>query len=204
MSDHFLEFDAFDFLISIEGIPTKSYDCFPSVSNQILILDFVSSAMGIEICLGWINSLPSYSFINQFRLWPCLVHFIGPWSIWLSTCNLSYKWSLFCILSSLTSLFVSREISYWLRLAMVLWLKPMAPRWNRGPSVCAHTRLCCSTHAIITVGSHNPLWDYINMLSLHELFLPREIHYWCQFCNGVMVKDLWYHDETEGLLWMRT
>jgi hypothetical protein len=52
MSDHFLEFDAFDFLISIEGIPTKSYDCFPSVSNQILILDFVSSAMGIEICLG--------------------------------------------------------------------------------------------------------------------------------------------------------
>jgi hypothetical protein len=48
----FLEFDAFGFLISIEGIPTKSYNCFPFVSNQILIFDLVISAMGIEICLG--------------------------------------------------------------------------------------------------------------------------------------------------------
>jgi hypothetical protein len=52
MSHHFLEFDAFGFPISIEGIPTSSYDCFPSVSNQILILDLVISVMGIEICLG--------------------------------------------------------------------------------------------------------------------------------------------------------
>jgi hypothetical protein len=122
----------------------------------------------------------------------------------VSTCNHSYRWSLFCILSSLTSLLVSREISYWLCLVLALWLKLMIPRQNWGPSVCAHTRLCCSAHASITVGSHNPLWDYINMLSLHELFLPREIHYWCQFCNGVVVKDLWYRSETEGLLWMRT
>jgi hypothetical protein len=42
------------------------------------------------------------------------------------------------------------------------------------------------------------------MLSLHKLFLPREIQYWCQFCNGVMVKNVWYCSETEGLLWMRT
>jgi hypothetical protein len=56
----------------------------------------------------------------------------------------------------------------------------------------------------ITVSSHNPLWDYIDMLSLHKLFLPREIHYWCQFCNGVMVKDLWYRGETESPLWMYT
>jgi hypothetical protein len=42
------------------------------------------------------------------------------------------------------------------------------------------------------------------MLSLCKLFLPREIHYWCQFCNGVMVKDLWYRGETESLLWMYT
>jgi hypothetical protein len=26
------------------------------------------------------------------------------------------------------------------------------------------------------------------MLSLRKSFLSREIHYWCQFCNGVMVK----------------
>jgi hypothetical protein len=70
--------------------------------------------------------------------------------------------------------------------------------------VDAYTWLCCSIHASITVSSHNPLWDYINRLSLHKLFLPREIHYWCQFCNGVMVKDLWYRGETESLLWMCT
>jgi hypothetical protein len=52
MSDYFLEFDAFGFLISIEDIPTSSRDCFPSVSNQILILGLVIVAMGIEICLG--------------------------------------------------------------------------------------------------------------------------------------------------------
>jgi hypothetical protein len=52
MSDHFLEFGAFDFLMSIEGIPISSCDCFPSVSNQILIFDLVISTMGIEICLG--------------------------------------------------------------------------------------------------------------------------------------------------------
>ena len=48
---NFLEFNAFGFLISLEGIPTQSYDCFPSVSNQILILDLVIFAMSIEICL---------------------------------------------------------------------------------------------------------------------------------------------------------
>jgi hypothetical protein len=52
MSDLFLEFNAFGFPIPIEGIPTLSYDCFPSVSDQILILDLVISTMGIEICLG--------------------------------------------------------------------------------------------------------------------------------------------------------
>jgi hypothetical protein len=45
-------------------------------------------------------------FINQFRLWPCLVHFIGPWSICLSTCNYSYRWSICCILTSLFNPFV--------------------------------------------------------------------------------------------------
>jgi hypothetical protein len=87
---------------------------------------------------------------------------------------------------------------------MALWLKLMMSWRNRGSPVGINTRLCCSVHASITVSSHNPLWDYINMLSLHKLFLPREIRYWCQFCNGVMVKDLWYRGETESLLWMCT
>ena len=40
------------------------------------------------------------------------------------------------------------------------------------------------------------------MLSLRKLFLSREIQYWCQFCNGVMVKNVWYCSEAEGLLWV--
>jgi hypothetical protein len=87
---------------------------------------------------------------------------------------------------------------------MVLWLKPMAPRQNRGPPMGAHTWLSYLARAGITVSSHNPLWDYIDMLSLHELFLPREILYWCQFGDGVMINDLWCRSETESLLWMRT
>jgi hypothetical protein len=104
------------------------------------------------------------SFI-KFRLWPYLGRFVGPWSICLSTCNHSYRWSHFCILSSLPSLIVLCEISYWLYLVMALWLKLTMPRQNRGPSVCAHTRLCCSARAGIMVSSCNPLWDYINVLS---------------------------------------
>jgi hypothetical protein len=143
------------------------------------------------------------SFI-KFRLWPCLVHFIGPWSIWSLLVTIFTGGVSLCILSPLPNPLVSREISYWLRLAMVLWLKPMAPRWNRGPPVDAHTWLRYLAPVGITVNSHNPLLDYIDMLSLRKLFLPREIHYWCQFCNGVMVKNLWYHGETESLLWMCT
>jgi hypothetical protein len=37
------------------------------------------------------------------------------------------------------------------------------------------------------------------MLSLHKLFLLREVRYWYQFCNGVMIKDLWYRGEAENL-----
>jgi hypothetical protein len=41
--------------------------------------------------------------------------------------------------------------------------------------VCAHTWLCCSARAGITFSSCNPLWDYVNTLSWHNLFLLREI-----------------------------
>jgi hypothetical protein len=87
---------------------------------------------------------------------------------------------------------------------MVLWLKLMVPRQNRGPPVDAYTWLRYLARAGITVSSHNPLWDCIDMLSLHKLFLPREIHYWCQFGDGVMINDLWCRCETESPLWMYT
>jgi hypothetical protein len=87
---------------------------------------------------------------------------------------------------------------------MVLWLKPMVPWRNRGPPVNVHTWSCCSARAGITVSSCNPLWDYVNALSWYNLFLLREIHYWCQFGDGVMIKDLWCRSETESPLWMYT
>jgi hypothetical protein len=135
-------------------------------------------------------------FIIQVRLWPCLVHFIGPWSIRLSTCNHFYRWSLFCILSSWLSLFVSREISYWLCLVMVLWLKPMVSWRNRGPPVNVHTWLCCSARDGIMVSSCDPLLDYIDVSSLHTLVLPRGIHYW--WCS-VMVSRLMTYGATAKL-----
>jgi hypothetical protein len=36
------------------------------------------------------------------------------------------------------------------------------------------------------------------------MFLLREIHYWCQFGDGVMINDLWCRCETESPLWMYT
>jgi hypothetical protein len=38
------------------------------------------------------------------------------------------------------------------------------------------------------------------VLSWHNLVLPREILYWCQFGSGVMINDLWCRNETESLL----
>jgi hypothetical protein len=96
--------------------------------------------------------------------------------------------ALLCVLSPLLNPVVWCEISYWLCLVMALWLKQTVPRRNRGPSVCAHTRLCWSARAGIAVSSCNPLWNYINVLSGHNLFTLRGFHYWC--CCLVMVSGL--------------
>jgi hypothetical protein len=37
--------------------------------------------------------------------------------------------------------------------------------------VDVHTRLCCFAHAGIEVSSHDPLWNYTNVLSFIDLFL---------------------------------
>jgi hypothetical protein len=140
----------------------------------------------------------------KFRFWPCLVHFIGPSSISSLLVTILIGGVYLCILSPLPNPLVSREISYWLRLVMVLWLKPMVSWRNRGPPVNVHTWLCYLARAVITISSCNPLWDCINALSWHNLVLPREILYWCQFGDGVMIKDLWCRSETESPLWMYT
>ena len=79
----------------------------------------------------------------------------------------------------------------------------IVPRRNREPTM-VHTWLSYSARAGIAVSSCNPLWDYVNALSWHHMFLLRKIRYWCQFGNGVTINDLWCRSETESLLWMRT
>jgi hypothetical protein len=37
--------------------------------------------------------------------------------------------------------------------------------------VNVHARLCCLAHAGIEVSSHDPLWNYTNILSFVDLFL---------------------------------
>jgi hypothetical protein len=45
------------------------------------------------------------------------------------------------------------------------------PQQNLEPLVIVHARLCYLAHAGIEVSSHDPLWNYPNMLSSVDLFL---------------------------------
>jgi hypothetical protein len=45
----------------------------------------------------------------------------------------------------------------------------MVPQQNWEPLVNVHARLCCLAHAGIEVSSHDPLWNYPNMLSSVDL-----------------------------------
>jgi hypothetical protein len=104
------------------------------------------------------------SFI-QVRLWPCLVHSSGHDLFGSLLVTILTSGVYFCKLPSLLSLIVPRKVSHWLSLVMALWLKLMVLWRNRGPPVNVHTWLRYLARAGITVSSHNPLWDYINVLS---------------------------------------
>jgi hypothetical protein len=82
---------------------------------------------------------------------PC--SFIGPGPIWLSTCNHSYRWSLFCILSSWLSLFVTTWDSL-----LVLF----------GNGVTINDLWCrCETES--------PLWKYTQGYAAWRMRLPRSL-----------------------------
>ncbi len=67
-----------------------------------------------------------------------------------------------------------------------------------------HARLCCLAHAGIEVSSHDPLWNYTNILSFVDLFLETIsvlfVEVIKQFSSGVTIKDLWCRSETESPL----
>jgi hypothetical protein len=51
----------------------------------------------------------------------------------------------------------------------IMTKRPMVPRRNREPPVGAHTWLSCSARAGITVNSHDPLWNYTDVLSFVDI-----------------------------------
>jgi hypothetical protein len=119
----------------------------------------------------------------KIRLWQYLVHSLGPWSTWLSTCNHSYRWSI------------------------SLYIVTLA----QSNCVVRDFLLVTSSNGVMTKTDGTALkprasygWSAHGCATWHKLFLSCEIHYWCQFCNSVMVRNLWYRGETESLLWMRT
>jgi hypothetical protein len=46
--------------------------------------------------------------------------------------------------------------------------------------VNVHARLCCLAHAGIKVSSHDPLWNYTNVLSPVDLFLENDFDVVCR------------------------
>jgi hypothetical protein len=69
------------------------------------------------------------------------------------------------------------------------WL--MVPRRNREPQVGAHTWLSCSTRAGITVNSHDPLRDYVDVLSFVDILLEWSWHF--VICRDILSKSIWWH-----------
>jgi hypothetical protein len=96
MSDHFL-----NLMPLVSSYLSKAYQLKPWPCD---LYDGHRNMLGAELTVSHRTS-----FI-KFRLWPCLVHFIGPWSIWLSTCNHLYWWSISLYIVTLTqSISVTRD-----------------------------------------------------------------------------------------------
>jgi hypothetical protein len=65
---------------------SKAYQLNPWPCN---LYDGHRNMLGTELTVS--HRTPSSIY---FRSWPYFVRFIGPWSVWLSTCNYPYRWSI--------------------------------------------------------------------------------------------------------------
>jgi hypothetical protein len=101
-------------------------------------------------------------FINQFRFWPCLVYFIGPWSISLSTCNYSYRRSICCILTSLFNPFVWSSMDSSLETISILFVK-----WSS--NICHLYGIKRASTLICGLFSFDFGSDYLCKFPLHPL-----------------------------------
>jgi hypothetical protein len=64
---------------------SKAYQLNPWPCN---LYDGHRNMLGTELTVS--HHTPSI----YFRSWPYFVRFIGSWSVWLSTCNYPYRWSI--------------------------------------------------------------------------------------------------------------
>jgi hypothetical protein len=116
----FLEFDVFGFPHIYRRHSNLILILFSPVSSQILILDLVISTMGIEICLGLKQQSPVVLLSSNLGYGHALFISSGHDLFGSLLVTILTSGVYFCILPSLLSLFVSHEISYWLRLVMAL------------------------------------------------------------------------------------
>jgi hypothetical protein len=69
-----------------------------------------------------------------------------------------------------------------------------------------YTHGCATWHALVSQLVVIIHYETISIcyLCTNCSYVPREIHYWFQFGDGVMVNDLWCRGQTESSLWMHT
>jgi hypothetical protein len=131
------------------------------------------NAWPCNLCDGHINMLGAEltvshrtPFINKFRLWPCLVHFIGSWSIWFSTCNHPYRWSISLYIVTLAQ-FICVAWDFLLVMSDngVMTKTNGAVTKPRAFCVCAHG--CATRHTLVS-----PLVVIIHYETISICYLP--------------------------------
>jgi hypothetical protein len=75
----------------------------------------------------------------------------------------------------------------------------MVPRRNREPTI-VHTWLSCSARAGIVVNSHDPLWNYTDVLSFVDIVSKWSWHF-VSICLGIRSKSI-FHISSYTISWI--
>jgi hypothetical protein len=70
----------------------------------------------------------------------------------------------------------------------IMTKRPMVPRRNREPTM-VHAWLSYSARAGIAVNSHDPFWNYTDVLSFVDIFLKWSLHF-VSICRDVLPKSI--------------
>jgi hypothetical protein len=113
------------------------------------------------------------------RLWPCLVHFIGPWSIWFSTCNHSHRWSISLYIVTLAQ-FICVAWDFLLVMSgigVMTKIDDVAPKPRASCGWSAHG--CATWHALVS-----PLVVIIHYETISICYLCTTCSYHVRFIIG--------------------